>query len=89
MHCIINNLVPSRFNVIGLKALVKVGVQKVRTKSCFGMVESASDPDRRLNSIVWTRSRRRAMNSLYGWLILFACQDETMKFTYCFGCIKL
>ena len=70
MHCIINNklqLVPNRFNIIGLKALVKVGVQKVRTKTIqvyFGMVEnkSASDIDRRLNSIVWTKSDEKLIS---------------------------
>jgi len=70
MHCIINNqlqLVPNRFNIIVLKALVKVGVQKVRTKTiqvCFGMVEnkSASDLDRRLNSIVWIKSDEKVIS---------------------------
>ena len=50
-----------------MKALVKVGVQKVRTKTIqvyFGMVEnkSASDIDRRLNSIVWTKSDEKLIS---------------------------
>jgi len=52
-----------------LKALVKVGVQKlkVRTKTIqvyFGMVEnkSASDIDKRLNSIVWTKSDEKVIS---------------------------
>jgi len=70
MHCIINNqlqLVPNKFNIIGLKALVKVGVQKVRTKTiqvCFGMVKnkSASGLERRLNSITWTKSDEKVIS---------------------------
>ena len=65
MHCILLSTLARSKQIqrrwIESTVLVKVGVQKVRTKIiqvCFGMVEnkSASSPDRRLNSIVWTKS---------------------------------